>query len=56
MLDAFASLRLDVRIKIFAGWDTVSAIALPPGFWSEEYSFVNEQVPTNVDHAFLLSP
>ncbi|KAH0434184.1 hypothetical protein CcaCcLH18_05508 [Colletotrichum camelliae] len=53
-LDALEDLREPkVPVRILAEWDTVSAIGLPLSLWRDEFSFVNEEVPECVEHAFL---
>ncbi|KAF5642345.1 hypothetical protein F52700_3171 [Fusarium sp. NRRL 52700] len=51
-LAALDRLRIEsVRIKVLAEWDTVSAVrSLRP--WKKKLSFVNDEVPGNVDYAF----
>lgn len=54
--DALGTLReKDVRIKVLAEWDTVSAMGSPLGFWKNELSSVStlDEVPKAVDNAFL---
>lgn len=43
----------DVRIKVLAEWDPVSAMGLPLKFWKRELSFVDDKVPDRVDNAFV---
>lgn len=49
-LKAIDDLRREVRIRVLAEWDTVSAMG---GFRKRKLSFVNDVVPSKVDHAFL---
>lgn len=43
----------NIRIKVLAEWDPVSAMGLPFEFRKRKLSFVNEKVPDIVDNAFV---